>query len=141
MLRPPSRADAGDEETLHQTAGALVIAAQRAFHRRDGVVVVDRQPHGPAGPAGAQRHLPLNRFTVQHDVAFVLGQRPVRDVEADAKLARGVHRQPPPAGIPRQHRALLNRLAWIGNQGGDVNLGPHAQAVAGRARAVGVEGE
>ena len=45
------RADAGDEETLHQAAGALVVAAQRAFHRGDGVVVVDRQLHGPPGPA------------------------------------------------------------------------------------------
>ena len=78
---------------------------------------------------------------MQHDVALAVGQRPVRHVEPDPELARGVHRQPPPAGVPRQHRAFLDRLARIGNQGGDVDLGPHAQAVAGRARAVGVEGE
>ena len=47
------RADAGDEEPLHQPAGALVVAAQRAFDRGDRVVVVDRQLHGPPVPARA----------------------------------------------------------------------------------------
>ena len=78
---------------------------------------------------------------MQHDVALAGGQRPVRNVEPHPELARGVHRQPPPAGIPRQHRALLDRLARIGNQRGDVDFGPHAQALAGRAGAVGVERE
>ena len=135
------RADAGDEEPLHQAAGALVVAAQRPLHRGDGVVVVDRQLHGASVAARAQRHLPPDRLTVQHDLALAVGQRPVRDVEPDPELARGVHRQPPPPGIPRQHGAFLDGLARVGNQGGDVDLGPHAQAVAGRARAVGVEGE
>ena len=135
------RADAGDEETLHQAAGALVVAAQRAFDRGDRVVVVDRQLHGPPVPARVQRHLPLDRLTVQHDVALAVGQRPVRHVEPDPELARGVHRQPPPAGVPRQHRAFGDRLVRIGDQGADVDFGPHAQALAGRAGAVGVEGE
>jgi hypothetical protein len=68
------RADAGDDETLHQAAGALVVAAQRALHRGDGVVVVDRQLHGPPAAARAQRHLPPDRLTVQHDVALAGGQ-------------------------------------------------------------------
>ena len=78
---------------------------------------------------------------MQHDVALVIGQRPVGNVEPDPELARGVHRQPPPAGVPRQHRALGDRLVRIGNQGADIDLGPYAQALAGRAGAVGVEGE
>ena len=78
---------------------------------------------------------------MQHDVALALGERLVRDVEADPELARGIHRQPPPAGVPRQHRSVLDRLVRVGHQGGFVDLRPHAQALAGRARAVGVEGE
>ena len=78
---------------------------------------------------------------MQHDVALALGQRPVRDIEPNPLLARGVHRQPPAAGIPRQHGAFLDRLARIANQGADVHFGAHAQALAGWARAVGVERE
>ena len=73
-----------------------------------------------------------------HEVDGFFGTHTVRYVEPDPELAGGIHRQPPPAGIPRQHRTLLNRLARIGNQGADVDLGPDAQAVAGWADAVWV---
>ena len=109
--------------------------------RSDRVVVVDRQLDGPGVPARVQRHLPPDRLAVQHDVALLIGQRPVGHIEPDPELARGVHRQPPAAGVPRQHRAFGDRLVRIGNQGGDVDLGPDAQALAGGARAVGVERE
>jgi hypothetical protein len=111
------------------------------FHRGDGVVVVDRQLHRPPGPPGLKRHPALNRFTVQHDIALALGQRPVRDIKPDPLLARGVHRQPPTAGIPRQHGAFLDRLARIRNQRADVYFGAYAQALAGWARAVGIKRE
>ena len=120
------RADAGDEETLHQAAGALVVAAQGAFDRGDCIVVVDRQLHGPRVPARAQRHLLPYRFTAQHDVALLIGQRPVGHIEPDPELACGIHRQPPPAGVPRQYRAFGDRLVRIGNQGADVDFGPYA---------------
>ena len=135
------RAGTGDDETLHQPASALVVAAQRPLDRGDSVVIVHRQPHRPLVPARVQRHLPLHGRAVQHDVALALGERLVRHVEAHPELARGIHRQPPPAGVPRQHRPLLDRLVRIGHQGGFVDLRPHAQALAGRARAVGVEGK
>ena len=35
--------------------------------------------------------LPLHGGAVQHDVALALGQRPVRDIEPNSLLARGVH--------------------------------------------------
>ncbi len=78
---------------------------------------------------------------MQHEIELTGGQRPVRNVEPHPELARGIHRQPPPAGIPRQHRALLDRLVRIGNQRGGVDLGPGAQALAGWAGPVGVERE
>ena len=34
--------------------------------------------------------------------------------------------QAPAAGVPRQHRAVGDRLTGVGNQGGDVDLGPDA---------------
>ena len=104
MLRPPSceaqrlgpqpgavahRAHPGDEETLHQTAGALVVAAQGPFHRGDRVVVVDRQLHLPPVAARGQRHLPPDRLAVQHDVAL---QRMPRQVRAGAGHRPGPRR-------------------------------------------------
>src|SRR6516225_9206269 len=68
------RAHPGDEETLDQAAGALVVASQGPFHRGDRVVVVHRQPHAPPVPARLQGHLPLDRLAMQHDVALMLGQ-------------------------------------------------------------------
>ena len=128
------RTGAGDEEPLHQVAGAFVVAAQRALDGSDGVVVVDRQLHAASGPVRVHRHLLLNRFPVEHDVAFPRRQGPVRDVKPDSELARGVHRQPPPARVPRQHRAFLDRLVRIRDQGGGVDLGSHAEALqAGQA--------
>ena len=73
---------------------------------------------------------------MQHDVALPFGERLVRDVEANPELARRVHRQPPPAGVPWQTAPPHSPRT-----GGFIDLRSHAQALAGRARSVRVEGE
>ena len=49
-----------------------------------------------------------------------------RNEAVDRELARSIHRQSPPAGVPRQYRAFGDRLVRIGNQGADVDFGPYA---------------
>jgi len=78
---------------------------------------------------------------VQNEIALTIGQGLVGHIESNPELAGRVHGQPPSARVPGQHRTLLNRLARIRDQRVDVDLGPHAQAVTGRASAVRVEGE
>ena len=134
------RADARDDKPLHEPSGALVVAAQGAFHRGHGVVVVDRQLNR-ATVASAQGHGLAYRFAVQHRVALALGQRPVRHVEPYTQLSRGVHRQPPPARVPRQDGAVLDRLRGVGDQRLSVHFGPYAQALARRTGTVRVERE
>ena len=102
------RADPGDNETLDQAAGALVVAAQRAFYRGDGVVVVDVELHGPSVPARMQGYPLLNRLAVQHDVALVLGQA-TRTARPGGRRARprrtstaAVHRNSTAAPRPRR---------------------------------------
>ena len=135
------RAGPGHEKLAHQAAGPLVVAAQRAFHGGDRVVVIHGELHGPPRPARLQGHLPPHRLAVQHDVAFVRGQRPVRHIQPDPELAGAVHGQPAPAGVPRQDRAFLDGLVRIGDERAGVDLVPLPQAVARRAGAVGVERE
>ena len=78
---------------------------------------------------------------MQHDVLLARGQLPVRHVEPDPELAGRVLVQPAGARVPRQDGAFLDASCLVGDEGAGVDLGPHAQAVAGRARAVGVERE
>ena len=135
------RAGPDDQKAAYPPAADLGVAAQRPLDGGDGVLVGHVELHGPSRPARTERHPPLDRLAVQHDLPFAPGQLPERDVKPDAELAGRVLVQPARARVPRQDGALLDGLALVGDEGVHVDLGPHAQAVAGRARAIGVERE
>ena len=132
---------ADDQEAPHLGPGALVVAALRPLDGGDGVLVGHVEVDDPLRPPRGKGDPPLDLLAVQHDVALARGELAVRDAGPHPEFRRGVAVEPPGAQVPRQDRAVVNALVRVGDEGAGVNLGPHPQAVAGGARAVGVERE
>ena len=130
-----------DKEAPHLGPGALVVAALRPLDSGDGVLVGHVEVDDPPRPPRGKGDPPLGLLAVQHDVTLARGELPVRDAGPYPEFSRGVAVEPPGAQVPRQDRAVVNALVRVGDEGAGVNLGPHPQAVAGGARAVGVERE
>ena len=130
----------GHDEPRHRLPRPRVGAAQRPLGRRDRVVVVDRQRHLATG-AGSQRDPPLHRRTLEDRASLRRGQRAERRVQRHTQLRCHISGQPPAALVPGQHRTVLNGLARIRDERVRVDLGTHAEALAGRAGADRVERE
>ena len=85
--------------------------------------------------------MPLLRRTVEHDVPLLLGELSERNIRADSHVPGDVLHQGPHQGLPGGHRALVDGLRLVRNEGGLVDLVGYAGAVAFPAGSCAVERE